>query len=159
VCFFLLYLYVLVKAKHIFTFCTLVVLPLAGMAQIPDTPVPYTLEDRDRSIRAEIELSSLRKEVFSEINALRTEINIRFESQQQQMDDLKSIFFWSSSLIISLILMMFGYMIWDRRTILKPFEERSNATRINLEKLKEALIEAGRTNPDIEKALKNHGVI
>jgi hypothetical protein len=79
-------------------------------------PVPYTLADRDRLIKVETEISSVR----IEMNAFRNELNARLESQQKQIDVLKTLFFWGFSIIITLIIFMLGYMIWDRRTALKP---------------------------------------
>lgn len=92
-------------------------------------PVPYTLADRDRLIKVETEIGSVR----NEMNAFRNELNARLESQQKQIVDIKTLFFWGCSIIITLIIFMLGYMIWDRRTALKPAllkaEEATDKTR------------------------------
>ena len=53
------------------------------------TAVPFTLEDRDRIMRTELELKSLRNEMSSEIKSLRNEMNTKFESQQMQINDFR----------------------------------------------------------------------
>jgi len=71
--------------------------------------VPYTLDDRDRAIRTE-----------ERIEALETKMDIKFESQQQQINDLKTMFFWGFGIMITLMVFMMGYMIYDRRTAMHP---------------------------------------
>lgn len=90
--------------------------------------VPYTLADRDRLIKVEAEVGALR----NEINSLRNEVDARFESidkqftyQQQQINDLKTLFFWGFGIMLTLMIFMLGYMIWDRRTALKPALDRA----------------------------------
>ncbi len=67
-------------------------------AQEQQVVVPYTLADRDRAIRTEAKL----------------------ESQQLQLDDVKTLFYWGFGILITLIIFMLGYMIWDRRTAMQP---------------------------------------
>src|SRR5665647_1156074 len=72
-------------------------------AQEQQVVVPYTLADRDRAIRTEAKL----------------------ESQQLQLDDVKSLFYWGFGILITLFMFMLGYMIWDRRTAMQPALEKS----------------------------------
>jgi DNA anti-recombination protein RmuC len=55
-------------------------------------------------------------------------INQRIEDQgkktDQRIDDLKNIMLTMFSAIVALIIALFGYIIWDRRTMLKPVSER-----------------------------------
>jgi len=67
--------------------------------------VPYTLEDRDRTIRTE-----------SKMDALETKMDVKFEAVNARIDYL----FWLQGVIVALILFTFGYTIWDRRTALQP---------------------------------------
>ncbi len=95
----------------------------SALAQEKQVIVPYTLADRDRAILTE-----------AKVNSLDTKIEIRFESvdkqfisQQKQIDDLKTLFYGGFSILISLFLFMFGYMIWDRRTAMKPVTNFMNS--------------------------------
>jgi peptidoglycan hydrolase CwlO-like protein len=93
---------------------------LTGVEALPQEqqPVPYTLADRDRLIKVETEIGSIRNEINSlrnemnslrgemnsirsEMNSLRNEMNAKFESidkqfvyQQKQIDDLKTLYYW-----------------------------------------------------------------
>lgn len=87
-------------------------------------PVPYTLADRDRLIKVETEIGSIRNEMNSlrnEMHALRNEMIARLASQQKQINDLKTLLFLGFGLVITILIFMLGYMIWDRQTALKPF--------------------------------------
>jgi hypothetical protein len=71
-------------------------------AQEQQVVVPYTIADRDRAIRTEANME------------------LKFESQQRQLDDIKTFFYWGFGIMITLLIFMFGYMIWDRRTAMQP---------------------------------------
>ena len=91
-------------------------LSLPAMAQEQQVVVPYTLADRDRAILTE-----------AKINALVDKMELRFENidkqfmyQQKQIDDIKALFYWGFGILITLFIFMLGYMIWDRRTAMRP---------------------------------------
>ena len=88
-------------------FFTLYCLP--ALAQEQQVIVPYTLADRDRAILTE-----------AKINALEAKMEFKFDSQQRQLDDIKSLFYWGFGILITLFIFMLGYMIWDRRTAMQP---------------------------------------
>ena len=67
--------------------------------------VPYTLADRDRAILTE-----------SKISAFDARMEVKFESQQRQLDDIKLLFYWGFGILITLLVFIPGDMIWDRRT-------------------------------------------
>jgi hypothetical protein len=74
--------------------------------------VPYTLADRDRAILTDAKISALEARII----ALNEKMELWFENQQRQLDDLKTLFYWGFGILITLFLFMLGYMIWDRRT-------------------------------------------
>ena len=81
---------------------SLSLLSLPALAQEQQVIVPYTLADRDRAILTQ------------------TKMEVSFVSQQRQLDDLKGLFYGGFGMMTTLFLFMFGYMIWDRRTAMKP---------------------------------------
>jgi membrane-bound acyltransferase YfiQ involved in biofilm formation len=87
------------------------VISLTAIAQEQQVVVPYTLADRDRAILTEARINAL----DVRISALDARIEVKFESQQRQLDDIKTLFFWGFGILISLFIFMLGYMIWDRR--------------------------------------------
>jgi hypothetical protein len=83
---------------------------LTAIAQEQQVVVPYTLADRDRAILTEARINAL----DVRISALDARIEVKFESQQRQLDDIKTLFFWGFGILITLFIFMLGYMIWDR---------------------------------------------
>ena len=124
--------------------------------------VPFTLEDRDRIIRTEIEVKSLRNEMNTRFESMNTKfesIDTKFESQQRQFDDIKEMFkaqntllYWAFSIIISIILFTLGYTIWDRRTAIKPVQREQ-------ESIVRTLIDYSKKHIDLAEILKNTGVL
>ena len=87
----------------ILLFCSILSSPVRAQEQ--QVVVPYTLADRDRAIRTEVKME-----------ALETKMDVKFEAVNARIDYL----FWLQGVIVALILFMLGYMIWDRRTALRP---------------------------------------
>jgi len=95
------------------------------------TPVPFTLSDRDRLIKLEIKVSEIEnqiQEIKEEQKLIRQEIKeIRQELNQEIKENRKEIIGTVMTLfgiLISLILGLFGFVIWDRRTFMRPIERK-----------------------------------
>jgi hypothetical protein len=110
-------------------------------AQEQQVVVPYTLADRDRSIRTEANME------------------LKFESQQRQLDDIKALFYWGFGILITLIIFMLGYMIWDRRTAMQPALERSSIAEENSRTLISTLREYAKKHADLAEILRSHGIL
>lgn len=138
--------------------------------------VPYTLADRDRLIKVETEIGALRNEMNSlrseigslrsEMNSLRNEVDARFETidkqftyQQQQINDLKTLFFWGFGIMLTLMIFMLGYMIWDRRIALKPALDRAENANDKTHNLISVLREYARNHPDLAEILRANGLL
>ena len=113
--------------------------------------VPFTLEDRDRIIQTEIEVKSLRNEMNVKFESMETRfesMETRFDSQQKQLDNIYILLIFILGAVFSLI----GFVIWDRRTAIKPVQREQ-------EKLIKALIEYSRNHNDLGEILKKTGVL
>ena len=141
--------------KKVLTIFILLLLTGAVVQAQEQQIVPYTLADRDRFIRLEAEMGSLR----NEMNSLRNEMNARLDSQQKQIDDLKTLFFWGFSITITLIIFLLGYTIWDRRTALKPALTQAEEANNKVRNLTTILREYARTHPDLAEILKTYGLL
>ncbi|HEY5511707.1 MAG TPA: hypothetical protein VIK10_11840 [Prolixibacteraceae bacterium] len=106
-------------------------------AQELQVVVPYTLADRDRAIRTEAKL----------------------ESQQIQLDDVKTLFYWGFGILITLYIFMFGYMIWDRRTAMQPALEKSIEAEAKSSNLIRALRDYSKKHADLAEILRTHGIL
>ena len=131
-------------------------------AQEQQVVVPYTLADRDRAILTDAKISTLE----AKISALNDKMEVRFESvdkqfmyQQKQIDDIKILFYWGFGILISLLLFMFGYMIWDRRTAMQPALERSSIAEENSRTLLTMLREYSKKHADLAEILRSHGIL
>ena len=130
-------------------------LSLPALSQEQQVVVPYTLADRDRAILTE-----------AKINALDDKIAVRFESidkqfmyQQKQIDDIKALFYWGFGILITLFIFMLGYMIWDRRTAMRPALEQASKAEENSRNLISMLREYSKKHPDLAEILRTHGIL
>ena len=79
----------------------------------------------------------------------------QFEGIQRQLDNQQSFMYW----IAGLLVLMFGYLIWDRRTAMSPIREKSVETENKLNNLLNALRELARTDTELSKLLRSHGLL
>ncbi|MCD4697446.1 MAG: hypothetical protein K8S16_14525 [Bacteroidales bacterium] len=128
--------------------------------------VPFMLDDRDRLIRTEAEIKSLRNEIGSlrnemkteigslrnEMNLLRNEMNYKFESIQTQINDVKTFLYWGFGFLFSAMLFLIGFVIWDRRTTVAPVKKEN-------ERIIEALTEYSKENPKLAEILRSAGIL
>ncbi len=146
--------------------------------------IPFTLQDRDRIMRTEQKVESLRKEMNTRFEALETKMDTRFkavdtrfealetkmdtrfaamdtrfDSQQQQIDDLKTMFFWGFGIMITLMIFMMGYMIWDRRTAMDPIREKVERLTYGQDNLTKVLIEHAHKDPELANILRTFGLL
>ena len=126
-------------------------LSLPALAQEQQVVVPYTLADRDRAILTEAKISALDVRFES--------IDKQFMYQQKQIDDIKTLFYWGFGILITLFIFMLGYMIWDRRTAMKPALEQASKAEENSRNLLTTLREYSKKHPDLAEILRTHGML
>lgn len=117
--------------------------------------VSFTLDDRDRIMRTEQEIKSLRNEINTRFETVET----KFDSQQQQISDIKNMFYWGFGIMITLMIFMMGYMIWDRRTALNPVSEKTYSLNVRTEKLESALIALSKNDKKLAEVLRTFGIL
>jgi len=130
-------------------------LNLTSLAQEQQVVVPYTLADRDRAILTEAKISALEAKIIS----LEARMDVKFDGQQRQLDDLKTLFYWGFGILITLFMFMLGYMIWDRRTAMKPALEQASRAGENSRTLITMLREYSKKHPDLAEILRTHGML
>ena len=110
--------------------------------------VPFTMEDRDRIIQMNEKLNSQQ----IQINDMKTELS----SVKQQIKDVKqemvNLFYWGFGIMMSFMLFLLGFIIWDRRTAMEPIRERSMS-------LIQSLREYSKEHPKLADILRSHGLI
>ena len=109
--------------KKITVFSILYIFAFIAFGQSKDeranTPVPFTLADRDRLIKLEVQVEALDDKIDTEIGSLRREI----DSLCREMDSVRSLMY----IIIAGIFGLIGFTVWDRRTFHLKLEKRIEA--------------------------------
>jgi hypothetical protein len=145
--------------SFIFLFCSLI------SADVSGKEVPFTLEDRDRLIRVEAKLAELEKR-FEQIDKRFEQVDKRFEQIDKRLEQMMS-FIWILAVIFSgLTASTIGFALWDRRTMIRPFEVRvkeiermRGVDADKLERLLEALREMAKKNIELYEVLKKFNLL
>jgi len=137
-------------------------LGLPALAQEQQVIVPYTLADRDRTIRIEARMETLEAKMGAletkmdvKFVALETKMDVKFEAVNSRIESL----IWIVGILVAMILFMFGYMIWDRRTALQPALNRATQADEKSTNLTRSLREYSKSHPDLAEILKSHGIL
>jgi len=126
-------------------------------SQDNNTPVSFTLGDRDRLMRNEQKIDALRTEMnvrFESVDKQFESVNGRIESVNGRIDDLKDQIGFLTTLIIFVLggmMTLIGFVIYDRRTAIKPVQRSQ-------EKIEDILVEYSKKHPDLRDILKNAGI-
>ncbi len=131
--------------KHFLASAILFLIFAAGYAQSQE--VPYTLEDRDRLVRVESRMDALEMKVDARFDQL----NSKFEQLNSRIDTL----FWVISLLAMLMILVFGFLIWDRRTALRPAINKATRAENTCNRILCALHDYAREDDKMGQSLKS----
>ena len=98
-------------------------------------PIPYTQKDRDLLIKLDERTNYLEQLINERTNYL----NERIDNLQKQIDDLREDIKWQFGVLFTLIVALFGFIIWDRRTFMKPLEEKVISLNEETKNIKEKM--------------------
>ena len=141
--------------KRVLVLITALLFVLILKAQEQQVVVPYTLADRDRTIRTEAKMEA----IDAKMDALETKMDVKFESIQKQINQLSTLFYWGFGILITLFIFMLGYMIWDRRTALQSALDKATDADAKSTNLILALREYSKKHPDLTEILRTHGIL
>ena len=141
-------------------------------AQERQVVVPYTLADRDRTIRLEAKMEAFDAKMEALVAKMEA-LESKMDSQESKMDvkfskmDVKfeavnariDYLFWLQGVIVALILFILGYMIWDRRTALQPALAQASKAEENSRTLIARLREYAKKHADLAEILRTHGIL
>lgn len=129
--------------------------------QRANTPIPFTLADRDRLIKIETEQNNIKeeiKEIREEIKELRAEIK-----------EIRENFRWIIGLLVTSYASLVALIIWDRRTTTKPLERKvtileqefanNKEDKSQLQQLIKALQELSKTDEKVANVLKQFNLL
>lgn len=120
--------------------------------------IPYTQEDRDRLIRVETKLEAIDKR-FDAIDRRFDDMNKRFEDMNAQANRMSAIF---TALVVAVI----GFALWDRRTMVRPFEDKVKkieediaGNRTTLHSLLESLRTLSKKDTELAEILRRFNLL
>ena len=134
-----------------------------------------SLNHRISDLRSEMKSGqeALRSEMKSGQEALRSEMKSGQEALAKRLDDLNNTMLVLFGSLITLIVALFGYITWDRRTVMKPALERierieqdvaqsldlSNTDGSKLRRLINAMRELARTDEQLATILRSFSLL
>ena len=110
---------------------------------------------------------------FSSIDARFSSIDARFEAMDRRIDGLRQTMLSLFGAMMALIVALFGYIAWDRRTMVKPLQERLDKIERDLARdlelqheegsrltrLVKVLREMAKTDPKLAEVLRNFSLL
>ncbi len=124
----------------------LLFLPTIGLAEIKE--IPFTLDDRDRIIRTELKVESVK----TEMNARFEAVNQRFDAVDKRFDQLFNFLWAFIGIFTAMMVSVFGFAFWDRKLSLAPMK-KDNLRTLN------ALREYAEHQPKLREILRNAGLM
>ncbi|RLD60694.1 MAG: hypothetical protein DRJ05_04170 [Bacteroidetes bacterium] len=113
-----------------------------------NAPVPFTLADRDRIMRTEQQLNSLEKSMGE-----------RFAAQEKSMDERFTNINNLLYIILAAIIGLVGFVLWDRRTFLKPVTDKNTAMEQRLKNVIESLREKAKKDSELATILRMNNLL
>ncbi|MEW6040414.1 MAG: hypothetical protein AB1633_02725 [Elusimicrobiota bacterium] len=120
--------------------------------------VPFTLEDRDRLIRVETKIEQIDKRI--------DQIDKRIDQIDKRIDQMMSFIWILAVIFVGITSTTIGFAIWDRRTMIRPFEARvkeierfREIDEDKLDRLIQSLRELAKKNIEIADALKKFNLL
>jgi len=125
-------------------------------------------------MRTEVEVGSLRKEMnsrfegidskFDAINSRFDAIDSKFEAIDSKFEAIDSKFealnskldglYWGFGIVITLVLFLFGYIIFDRRATIKPLEQDVSIIKYRQDNLSKVINEFAKKDKGFAEAMK-----
>ena len=132
---------------------------LRETGQAPAFLTGFTQEDRDRLIRLETKVEEGFKSLQREIDSQQRQIDDLKSSTQRQFDNQYTLILWGFGILFGGMGILIGFVIWDRRTALAPAIRKNKELEEREELIERALKEYARENPKFAAILKGLGII
>ncbi|MBS3907280.1 MAG: hypothetical protein KGZ49_09620 [Syntrophaceae bacterium] len=131
--------------------------------------IPFTQEDRDRLIRLEVTLKEFKESVdrrFEGVDKRFEGVDKRFEAIEKRFDQMINLFIGIVASFTAIVAVTIGFAIWDRRTMIRPFESKVKAiedeiaeNRSKLHSLIEAFRSLSKTDSNVAEILKKFNLL
>ena len=136
----------------------------------------FTQKDRELLIRLDERLNQMDKRfelIEQQIVNLRKDMNARFEQVDKRFEEVNKrvelIIYLMISIVsafAAIVAVAIGFAIWDRRTMIRPFEDKVKSIELDITKdrekinrLIEALRKLAHTDPEVANVLKSFSLL
>ena len=117
--------------------------------------VPFTQEDRDRIRNVELKVERLEEEQ----KHLQKQIDELKRDTQRQFDELRTFLYLSFGILFGSMGLLIGFVIWDRRIAVEPVARKLREIEEREERLEKVMKKLAKRDPEIDKILKEEGLI
>jgi hypothetical protein len=124
----------------------LLLFPLLVKAEVKE--IPFTLDDRDRIIRTEQKVESVKTEMVARFET----VDKRFEAMDKRFDQLFNFLWAIVGIFTAMMISVFGFAFWDRKLSLAPLKKED-------QRIVAVLVEFSKTQPKLLESLKNAGLL
>jgi len=146
-------------------FC-FILLVLAVAFKVEAKEISFTQEDRERLVRLEATLKEFKDAVdkrfeqidkrFEQIDKrfeeFRNYVDKRFEEVNKRFEQMMTFLWILSAVFVGIVAVTIAFALWDRRTMLKPVEDKIN-------QLISLLKEIAKTDEKVADALRKFGFL
>jgi chromosome segregation ATPase len=142
--------------------------------QLTDREVVERLTRLEEGLQANVkvveqlrqEVAMLREETNTRFDRLREDINKQFDRIDAQFDRIVNVMLGIMGAFVALVGITIGLMLWDRRTMIRPFEEKTrkledelSLNRTALHSLLEALRALSQRDEKVAEVLKKFNLL
>ena len=141
--------------KKLKQFITILLCSLPVFVKAEVKEIPFTPDDRDRLIRTEKEVTSLRSEMnarFESVDKRFVAVDKRFEAIDKRFDQLFNFLWAIIGIFTTMMVSVLGFAFWDRKLSLAPLKKDNM-------KLLEVLRDYSDHQPKLREILKNAGLM
>ncbi len=86
------------------------------------------------------------------------DVNKRIDDVNKRIDDLQSIMLWGFGILFAMIIALFGYIVWDRKTALSSVVKETKTIIEKFNLLVEALKAYSRKEPKLAEVFRSFGL-
>ena len=136
----------------------------------------FTQKDRELLIRLDERLNQIEKRLeelridtnkrFEQIDKRFEQVDKRFDEQNKRFETLQQLMMAIVGAFAAIVAVTIGFAIWDRRTMVRPFEDKVKkieddivSDRKRLESLFEVLRNYAKKHPDLADILKQFSIL
>lgn len=113
------------------------------------------LENRERFIKLEARVEEGFKAIDQRFASMDQRFTERFAAMDQRITDMNNLLY----VIIGGIIVLIGFVIWDRRTAVAPVARKNRESEEREELLEKALREYAKKEPRLAEVLRNIGLL